>query len=141
MLCPSFVTTSAVGGGGPNGRVFMGPKGARRGAATSTGRGRRRRRRRASIPEVGLHFHDLRHTGNNLTRGASLKDVMRRLGHASTRAALIYQHADRDSERAIAAGLSRDDPGGPVRRVRARSGHGGLWANVRGRPARPREAL
>jgi hypothetical protein len=31
---------------------------------------------------------------------------MRRLGHASTRAALIYQHADRESERAIAAGLS-----------------------------------
>ena len=54
-------------------------------------------------PEVGLHFHDLHHTGNNLTRGASLKDVMRRLGHASTRAALIYQHADRESERAIAA--------------------------------------
>ena len=54
-------------------------------------------------PEVGLHFHDLRHTGNNLTRGASLKDVMRRLGHASTRAALIYQHADRESERATLA--------------------------------------
>jgi hypothetical protein len=31
---------------------------------------------------------------------------MRRLGRASTRAALIYQHADRDSERAIAASLS-----------------------------------
>ena len=57
-------------------------------------------------PEIGLHFHDLRHTGNNLTRGASLKDVMRRLGHASTRAALIYQHAERASDRAIAAGLS-----------------------------------
>jgi integrase len=55
-------------------------------------------------PNVGLHFHDLRHTGNHLTKGASLKDVMRRLGHASTRAALAYQHADRDSERAIAAG-------------------------------------
>jgi hypothetical protein len=31
---------------------------------------------------------------------------MRRLGDASTRAALIYQHADRDSERAITSGLS-----------------------------------
>jgi hypothetical protein len=31
---------------------------------------------------------------------------MRRLGHSSTRAALIYQRPDRDSERAIAAGLS-----------------------------------
>jgi Phage integrase family len=54
-------------------------------------------------PDVGLHVHDLRHTGNTLTRGASLKDVMRRLGHASTRAALIYQHADRES----ASGRSR----------------------------------
>ncbi len=59
-------------------------------------------------PEVGLRFHDLRHTGNYLTsQGASLRDVMVRMGHASTRAALIYQHADRDRERNIAAGLSR----------------------------------
>jgi hypothetical protein len=36
----------------------------------------------------------------------SLRDVMTRMGHASTRAALIYQHADRDRERDIAAGLS-----------------------------------
>jgi hypothetical protein len=32
---------------------------------------------------------------------------MARMGHASTRAALIYQQADRDRERVIAAGLSR----------------------------------
>ena len=58
-------------------------------------------------PEVGLRFHDLRHTGNYLvSRGASLRDVMTRMGHASTRAALIYQHGDRDRERDIAAGLS-----------------------------------
>jgi len=54
------------------------------------------------------HKHDLRHTGNYLTsQGASLRDVMARMGHASTRAALIYQHADRDRERNIAAGLSQ----------------------------------
>ena len=59
-------------------------------------------------PEVGLRVHDLRHTGAYLTsQGASLRDVMARMGHASTRAALIYQHADRDRERNIAAGLSR----------------------------------
>jgi hypothetical protein len=35
-----------------------------------------------------------------------VREVMARMGHASTRAALIYQHADRDRERDIAAGLS-----------------------------------
>ncbi len=45
---------------------------------------------------------------------------MRRLGHASTRAAPIYQHADRASERAIAEGLSET-----IRRALADSnGHG-----------------
>jgi hypothetical protein len=37
---------------------------------------------------------------------AEQRDVMTRMGHASTRAALIYQHGDRDRERDIAAGLS-----------------------------------
>jgi integrase len=76
-------------------------------------------------PAVGLHFHDLRHTGNHLTDGASLKDVVRRLGHASTRAALIDQHADRVSERAVASGPVGDDHTGPGRYKRARGGHSG----------------
>ena len=44
-----------------------------------------------------LHFHDLRHTGGTLSAatGASLKELMARLGHSSVRAALIYQHATR----------------------------------------------
>ena len=58
----------------------------------------RSRRVRFSVPVWAATDH--------LTKGASLKDVMRRLGHASTRAALIYQHADLDSEWAIAASLS-----------------------------------
>jgi integrase len=39
----------------------------------------------AGLPEV--HFHDLRHTGNVLTAaaGASLRELMARMGHASTR--------------------------------------------------------
>jgi hypothetical protein len=91
---------------GSHGRVFVGPKG-----ATPRRSNFNRLWKLAAVtagvaPEVGLHFHDLRDTRNHLTKGASLKDVMRRLGHASTRAALIYQHADRDSERAIAASLS-----------------------------------
>jgi hypothetical protein len=56
---------------------------------------------------LGLHFHDLRHTGNMLAaESASLRELMARMGHSSTRAALIYQHASRDRERAIAAAVS-----------------------------------
>ncbi|MEU1196825.1 tyrosine-type recombinase/integrase [Streptomyces sp. NPDC005813] len=41
-----------------------------------------------------VHFHDLRHTGNTLaaTGGATTRELMRRMGHSSVRAALIYQH-------------------------------------------------
>jgi integrase len=55
-----------------------------------------------------LHLHDLRHTGNTLAAatGASTKELMARMGHANPRAALIYQHATRDRDAAIAAALS-----------------------------------
>ncbi len=56
----------------------------------------------------GLHFHDLRHTGNHLaaqTPGATLRDLMVRMGHGTMRAALIYQHASRDADRHIADSL------------------------------------
>ena len=55
----------------------------------------------------GVHFHDLPHTGGTLAAatGASLKELMARLGHSSTRAALIYQHASRDRDQAIAMAL------------------------------------
>ena len=59
------------------------------------------------LPE-GLRFHDLRHTGNTLaaTTGASTRELMVRMGHASPRAALIYQHASADRDRAIADALA-----------------------------------
>jgi integrase len=52
-----------------------------------------------------LRFHDLRHTGNTLAAGtgASTKELMARMGHASPRAALIYQHATKERDRALAA--------------------------------------
>ncbi len=56
----------------------------------------------------GLHFHDLRHTGNLLaaqTPGVTLRDLMARMGHDSMRAALIYQHASRDADRHIAESM------------------------------------
>lgn len=56
----------------------------------------------------GLRFHDLRHTGNTLAAatGASTRELMARMGHASPRAALIYQHATADRDTAIAQALS-----------------------------------
>ena len=55
----------------------------------------------------GLPHHDLRHTGNTLAAatGASTKELMARMGHASARAALIYQHATRDRDVVIAMAL------------------------------------
>lgn len=58
------------------------------------------------LPE-GLHFHDLRHTGNTLaaSTGASTRELMARMGHSSPEAALRYQHATRHRDEAIAHAL------------------------------------
>lgn len=58
---------------------------------------------------TGYHFHDLRHTGGTLAAGtgATLKELMARLGHSSPRAAMIYQHATRDRDQAIAKALGQ----------------------------------
>lgn len=60
---------------------------------------------RRAAQAVGLppvRPHELRHTGATLAAatGASTKELMRRLGHSSPAAALIYQHAadERDGE-------------------------------------------
>jgi integrase len=55
----------------------------------------------------GLHFHDLRHTGATLaaSAGATLRELMNRLGHTSPTVALRYQHATIARERAIAESL------------------------------------
>jgi integrase len=63
------------------------------------------------VAEIGvpnLHLHDLRHTGNTLaaSSGASLKDLMTRMGHDSPAAALIYQHATREADAAIAIAMN-----------------------------------
>jgi integrase len=56
-----------------------------------------------AIGAEGLHFHDLRHTGNSFAAasGAQLRDLMARMGHDSERAAMIYQHEVRGADRAI----------------------------------------
>jgi len=59
---------------------------------------------------MDLHFHDLRHTGNTLAAatGASLKELMARMGHASPRAALIYQHATSKRDQLIATAMNAE---------------------------------
>lgn len=55
-----------------------------------------------------LRFHDLRHTGATLAAasGATLAELMSRLGHSTVTAALAYQHAAQVSDARIAAQLS-----------------------------------
>lgn len=56
-----------------------------------------------------LRWHDLRHSGAVLAAatGASLAELMERLGHSSPQAAMRYQHAVRGRGREIAALLSK----------------------------------
>jgi integrase len=93
-------------GEGPDGLVFTIPSGrpVRRGnfnkdvswRSTVTAMGR-----------PGLHFHDLRHTGNTLAAvaGVSTRDLMARMGHDSLQAALVYQHATQSVDERIAPSL------------------------------------
>lgn len=56
-----------------------------------------------------LRFHDLRHTGAVLAAqtGATLAELMGRLGHSTSTAALRYQHAAKGRDAQIAAALSK----------------------------------
>ena len=60
----------------------------------------------AGIPQMTIH--DLRHTGATLAAatGATLADLMARLGHSTPGAAMIYQHSVSDRDKAIVAALS-----------------------------------
>ncbi len=72
-------------------------------------------RRRVWLPALaagslkGVHVHDLRHTGNQLTAnaGANPKELMARMGHDSERAALIYLHSSAERQRALADEVGR----------------------------------
>jgi len=57
----------------------------------------------------GLRVHDLRHTAGTLATaaGGSLREVMDRLGHSTTVAAVRYQHVMADQDAAIARELNR----------------------------------
>jgi integrase len=56
-----------------------------------------------------LRWHDLRHSGAVLAAatGASLAELMGRLGHSTPQAALRYQHVAQGRDKQIAALLSK----------------------------------
>ena len=89
------------------GRVFVGQKGATPRRAHFVGIWREAKLKAGVADEV--HFHDLRHTGNHFAAasGASTRELMSRMGHASMRAALIYQHATAERDRSIANAMDR----------------------------------
>ncbi len=107
---PPSVTTALINhlarftGPGPDDPVFTGPlsEGLRRAtfytewkkAMTATG-------------QTGLHLHDLRHAAGTLAaqQGATQRELMARLGHASAAAAQRYQHAAERRDGVIADAL------------------------------------
>lgn len=95
---------------GPDGYVFVGPKG---GLQTSANFGRLWRKARAEVG-VEASFHDLRHAAGTLAAqtGATAREVQRRLGHASPDAAHRYQHAAERREKDLADRLGAMMPEG-----------------------------
>lgn len=88
-----------------SGRVTLGPRGGTASVANFNGIWHKALIK-AELPR--MHFHDLRHSGNNAIAesGASTKELMRRMGHSSSRAALIYQYATDKRDRVLAESLS-----------------------------------
>jgi len=86
-------------------RVFVGRDGRQmRGDAIRQAFDRARR----AVGMPGFRFHDLRHTGQTMAAatGATIKDLMRRLGHASPAASYRYLHAVDGRDAEIASALS-----------------------------------
>jgi integrase len=84
-----------------------------------------------SVGVTGLHFHDhLRGSGAAwaAVAGATLPELMHRLGHRTHTAALRYQHATDERHREVAdrlgallsAGTTEADPGADVVQIRPR---------------------
>lgn len=64
---------------------------------------------RTAAKRPDLRFHDLRHSGAVLaaSTGATLAELMARLGHSTPQAAMRYQHAAQGRDKQIAALLSK----------------------------------
>jgi integrase len=78
-------------------------------------------REKAGRPD--LRFHDLRHTGAVLAAatGATLAELMARLGHSTVNAAMLYQHASQDRDKVIAAALSDLATVTPITRAKGKT--------------------
>jgi site-specific recombinase XerD len=65
---------------------------------------------------TGMHFHDLRHSDNILaaSAGASLRELMDRMGHDSERATMIYLHGSDERKHAIADTTVSIAAGAPI---------------------------
>jgi len=64
---------------------------------------------RAATGLTELHFHDLRHLAATLAaqHGASLAELQARMGHSTVSAAMRYQHATLDRDRAVSSDINR----------------------------------
>jgi integrase len=108
---------------GLDGLVFPSESGGHLAQSTLNGKpGRRRRikgrmvnesasgfcRAREAAGRPDLHIHDLRHTGATLAAltGATIAELMERLGHSTPTAAMRYQHVARGRAKEIAQQLS-----------------------------------
>lgn len=109
---------------GPSGLLFPGANGAQVSQSTLNGKPGRVRiikgrvinesatgfcKAREAAGRPDLRLHDLRHTGGTMAAqtGATLAELMARLGHSTPSAAMRYQHAAKDRDKAIAEALSR----------------------------------
>ena len=65
-------------------------------------------RARKAVGLASMRWHDLRHfSGTTAAQsGATLAEVMGRLGHSTSQAAMRYQHAASDRDEAVAAAMS-----------------------------------
>ena len=79
---------------------------------------------RTKVGRKDLRLHDLRHSGLTwaAATGASVAELMRRAGHKSPAAALRYQHATEDRDRALAAALAELSQAAEVVPIKARDG-------------------
>lgn len=67
------------------------------------------RKARAAAGRPDLRFHDLRHTAATTAAqtGATLAELMARMGHSTSDAALVYQHVAAERDKEIAAGIDK----------------------------------
>jgi integrase len=109
---------------GRDGLVFVGPKGGALRESNFNNGVWRPATRAVGVP--GAHFHDLRGTAATLAAiaGATTRELMHRLGHATPDVAMRYQRATEDRDAALARMLSEHVSASIARLDDRRSGAG-----------------